>query len=297
MATLTTAGVKIPDQIFEPWLEKVGANSTIQALSGAIPMKFGPGEAMLFDIGEAEFVGEGANKAGSTISKTIQSIKPFKFQKTVRWTDEVKYADEDHQLKVIEQVLARIQPALSRALDFGVYHGIDPLSGDVAADMTVKLSDTTNSVEIATAKPYTYIDAADELVLAGSYTPRDIALDPTWASKFSTARGTNSEQKLYPNFRLDTAVSELDGHRASVSRTVGAVGIATVDTDVKAFVGDFSGIGWGLQREVGLKMIEFGDPDGGGDLQRNNQVAFRAEVIYGWGIADLDAFTKIIDAV
>ena len=34
---------------------------------------------------------------------------------------------------------------------------------------------------------------------------------------------------------------------------------------------------------------------GAGDLQRNNQVAFRAEVVYGWGIADLNAFAKIHD--
>ena len=40
-------------------------------------------------------------------------------------------------------------------------------------------------------------------------------------------------------------------------------------------------------------MIRYGDPDGNGDLQRNNQVAFRAEVVYGWGIADLEAFAVI----
>ena len=40
-------------------------------------------------------------------------------------------------------------------------------------------------------------------------------------------------------------------------------------------------------------MIRYGDPDGNGDLQRNNQVAFRAEVVYGWGIADLSAFALI----
>ena len=88
----------------------------------------------------------------------------------------------------------------------------------------------------------------------------------------------------------------LEGHATSVSNTVGAVGIAAAATNVRAFVGDFSAIRWGVQRNIGLEMIEFGDPDGGGDLKRNNQVAFRAEVVYGWGIADLLAFTKI-DAV
>ena len=42
-------------------------------------------------------------------------------------------------------------------------------------------------------------------------------------------------------------------------------------------------------------MLFRSDPDGSGDLQRNNQVAFRAEVVYGWGIADLNAVAKIHD--
>ena len=91
--------------------------------------------------------------------------------------------------------------------------------------------------------------------------------------------------------------SELDGHRASVSNTVGAVGVASTATTVIGFVGDFSAIRWGVQKQIGLEVIRYGDPDGGGDLKRKNQVAFRAEVVYGWGIADLNAFAKVIDAV
>ena len=298
MATLNSSSLSIPKQIFDPWLGKVKGGSTIAALSGAIPMKFGTGESMTFDIGEAEYVGEGANKGGSTVTPTIKTVKPFKFHKTVRWTEEVKWADEDHQLEVLANILDVIQPALSRALDFGVFHGINPTGGAPVAAMTEYLSQTTNSVEIvASDKAYGNMDAADALVLAASYVPKHIALAPTWASKFSSARGVNSEQKLYPNFKLTTEPSELDGHVASVSDTVSAIGVAAAATNVKAFVGDFSGIRWGVQKQIGLKMIEYGDPDGGGDLQRNNQVAFRAEVVYGWGIANLNAFAKIIDAV
>jgi hypothetical protein len=297
MAVMDTGDIAIPDQIFDPWLGKVKYGSAVAALSDSIPMKFGSGSTMTFDIGEAEYVGEGANKGASTVTPTTKTVTPYKFHKTVRWTEEVQWADEDHQLNVISQVLDLIQPALSRALDFGVFHGINPTGGAAVAAMAESLSDTTNSVEIAAAAPYTYLDAADALVLADGGVPRDLAIDPAWASSFSTLRGTNSEQKLYPNFQLSTAVSELDGHRASVSNTVGAVGVAAVATTVKAFDGDFSAIRWGVQRAIGLEMIRYGDPDGQGDLKRNNQVAFRAEVVYGWGIADLDVFAKIIDAV
>lgn len=298
MATLltTTSPLSLPAQKIAAWAGKVGEGSAVAALSGQTPMIFGSGQAFVFNIGEAEYVGEGANKAGSTITPTAQTVTPFKFHKTVRMSQEVLWADEDGQLAAVDQILAEIQPSLSRALDYGVFHGINPTGGATVAAMTQVLSATTNSVEVASQTPYALLDAADALVLADLYVPSGAALDPSLASQFVTAR-TSDGIKLYPGFVPTTAPSDLDGHRTSVSKTVGAVGVAAVDTDVKGFVGDFSAIRWGIQKEIGLELIEYGDPDGGGDLKRNNQVAFRAEVVYGWGIADLNAFAKIIDAV
>ncbi len=299
MAAFTSGQLELPSELIDPFLGKVKYGSTIATLSDALPMKFGKGQSMTFDIGEAEYVGEGQQKSGSTVTPTVKTTNPFKFQKTVRMNEEVLWADEDSQLEAVEQILALIQPSLSRALDFGVFHGINPASGERATAMTEFLSQTTNVVEIgATDKPYSNLDAADTLVLADGYVPRDVAIDPTWAAKFTTLRAQQTEQRLYPNFTLATApASELEGHRASVSNTVGAIGIADTATNVKAFDGDFGSIRWGIQRAIGLEPIRYGDPDGQGDLKRNNQVAFRAEVVYGWGIADLNAFAKLIDAV
>lgn len=298
MATLATGSLSIPKQKLEPWLGAVKYGSAVATLSDATPMVFGEGEYMTFNIGEAEYVAEGADKGASTVTPTTKTVKPFKFHKTVRMNEEVLWADEDAQLDAVQRILDEIQPSLSRALDFGVFHEINPTGGAVVAAMNGGLTDTTNLVEYAAAdKPYVSLDAADALVLADGFVPRDIALAPSYASKFSALRGTNSEQKLYPNFRLGTEVSELDGHRASVSNTVDGTGVLAVDTKVLAFVGDFSAIRWGIQRNIGLEVIRYGDPDGGGDLKRKNQVAFRAEVVYGWGIADLSAFAKIHDLV
>ena len=298
MVSLATGSLSIPKQKLDPWLGKVTNGSAVAALSGAVPMVFGEGEWMTFNIGEAEYVGEGADKGASTVTPTTKTVKPFKFHKTIRMNEEVLWADEDHQLMAISQILDEIQPALSRALDFGVFHEINPTGGAVVAAMNGGLTDTTNLVEyVAADKPYVSLDAADALVLAGGYVPRDIALAPSYAAKFSALRGTTTEQKIYPGLKLGTEVSELDGHRASVSSTVSGTGVIAVDTKVLGFVGDFSAIRWGVQRNIGLEVIKYGDPDGGGDLKRKNQVAFRAEVVYGWGIADLNAFAKIHDLV
>lgn len=298
MASFATGSLSIPKQKLSPWLGAISNGSAVSTLSAQTPMTFGEGESWTFDIGEAEYVAEGAQKGASTITPTTKTIKPFKFHKTLRFNEEVLWADEDRQLEVIDEILALIQPALSRALDFGVFHEINPTGGAVVAAMNGGLTDTTNLVEYAAAdKPYVSLDAADGLVLADGFVPRDIALDPAYAAKFSSLRGINSEQKLYPNFRLGIETSELDGHRASVSNTVRGSGVLAVDTKVLGFVGDFSAIRWGVQKQIGLEVIKYGDPDGGGDLKRNNQVAFRAEVVYGWGIANLNAFAKIHDLV
>lgn len=298
MASLATSSLTIPKQKIDPWLGKIQNGSCVATLSAQTPMTFGEGESWTFDIGEAEYVAEGGDKGASSVTVTTKTVKPYKFHKTLRFNEEVLWADEDRQLEVVDEILALIQPSLSRALDFGIFHEINPATGAVVTAMNGGLTDTTNSVEYAsTDKPYVSLDAADALVLADGFVPRDIALDPVYAAKFSALRGTNSEQKLYPNFRLGIETSELDGHRASVSNTVGAVSVATAATNVLGFVGDFSAIRWGVQKSIGLEVIRYGDPDGGGDLKRKNQVAFRAEVVYGWGIADLNAFAKVVDAV
>src|SRR5690606_32951184 len=117
---------------------------------------------------------------------------PFKFHKTIRFNQEVLWADEDHQLGVVNDILEQIQPALSRALDYGVIHGINPTGGAAVTAMTQKLSASTNVVNRSTAtpgKPYADLDAADALVLADGYVPSDVALDPAFASAFSALRG------------------------------------------------------------------------------------------------------------
>ena len=296
MATFATGSLTIPKQKIEPWLGKIKGGSVVASLSTPVPMTYGEGESWTFDIGEAEYVAEGAQKGQSTVTPTTKSIKPFKFHKTLRFNEEVLWADEDRRLEVIDEILDLIQPALSRALDFGVIHEVNPTTGAVVTAMNGGLTDTTNVVEYAsTDKPYVSLDAADALVLADNYIPRDVALSPAYASKFSALRGTNSEQKLYPNFRLGTDVSELDGHRASVSDTVSASTVLATDTKILGIVGNFDAVRWGVQKSIGLEVIRYGDPDGAGDLKRNNQVAFRAEIVYGWGVADLNAFAKIHD--
>lgn len=293
MTVLKTGDLTIPTQIIEPWIKSVSNGSVISALSPNIPMKFGKGEAFVFGTDEAEYVGEGANKGDSTYESKVQRIEPFKFHKTVRWTEEVMWASEDHQLEVLDQILAEIQPSLSRALDYGVIHGVNPKDGSPADKMTQKLAAAT-SVVVAdpNKKAFLEVDAADALVLGKNNLPSGIALDPSFAVRFAGIRDDYG-RKIYPDLSYETAPSNLEGHKSSVSKTVSGTGVVKTPSNILGIVGDFSAVRWGIQKSVGLEVIRYGDPDGNGDLKRNNQVAFRAEVVYGWGIADLDAFALI----
>ena len=57
------------------------------------------------------------------------------------------------------------------------------------------------------------------------------------------------------------------------------------------------GIRWGVQRDLPLEVITYGDPDGQGDLKRKNQIALRVEIVYGWAVMDLDAFALVVDKI
>jgi HK97 family phage major capsid protein len=285
--TITTSEIDIPDQILDPFMKRIQHGSSIAQLSTPEPMKFGRGTFTSFDTDEAEYVGEGANKGPSDVTSSSKTILPFKFQKTVRFTNEVQWADEDHQLEVIQTILNLIPRSLSRALDYGVIHAVNPKTLSPVTAMTSHgyLAQAA-ATKAAGADIIADLDWAYASVLTNGYVPNGVALAPALAVEAVTARN-NDQVKLFPEFRPTTEASSLDAFRASTSNTVSAA------NSLLAVAGDFDAVRWGVQRSIGLEMIEFGDPDGQGDLKRTNEVAFRAEIVYGWGIADLAAFALL----
>lgn len=291
-----TGDIAIPTDVLTPWVSSIQSGSAVAALSPAIPMLFGKGESFTITGGEAEYVGEGAAKSETPDVLTPHAIGQFKFHKTVRFSNEVVWADEDRQLEVLDAVLAQVQPSLSRALDFGVIHGINPLSGEAVAVMNGGIAATDAVATAADGTPvYDVVDEADQLVLENGNLPSGLAADPALLARYGRLRDKDG-RRLYDNLDYSTSsAGSLDGHTYAASRTVGAKGVAKTDTGILGVVGDFSAVRWGVQKAVGIELIEFGDPDGAGDLKRHNQVAIRAEVVYGWGIADLDAFALVKD--
>jgi len=295
MTVLATTGITLPKNIAAGMWSKAQSGSVVAALSGAEPMQFGEVDIMTFDAPpRAEYVAEGGDKSSSGGTFGSKTVVPHKAQVTMRFNQEVKWADDDYQLGVLRTLAAAGGVALARALDLGVIHRINPLTGLAAASITGKLNDTTNRVEVAGAADLE-VEAAAGLVIGDGFTPNGVAFDPGYAWTISIARYEDGRKK-FPELGYDVNISNFGGLRASVSNTVSGVPEAT-DTKLRGIVGDWTTVRWGVQRRVPIEMIEFGDPDGQGDLKRKNQIALRLEVVYGWAFMDLNAFAAIEDAV
>lgn len=309
MVALATGTFSLPNHMVPGVWQKAQGQSVLARLSAAEPQEFGAQQYMTLTAPpRGEVVGEGGQKSESTATFAPVTAIPRKVQVTQRFNQEVKWADDSRQLGVLQTMADLSGVALGRALDLIAIHGINPLTGAALSGSPAKILDSTNVVELVTATvglPDQAIEAAVGLVLDDSISPNGLALDNSYAFKLATQRNPTTGQKLYPELGFGADASAFSGLRAAVSDTVrGGPEAVTASTgayrttnpNVKAIAGDFSAFRWGVQVNVPLELIEFGDPDGLGDLKRSNQIAIRAEVVYGIGIMSTDAFAVVKDA-
>lgn len=285
MAALNTSDVTLPTQIVDGIVEKTKTGSTIAALSGQEPMRFGEATIVTFDDDlTAEFVEESGAKSDDEAAPGAVVAVPHKAVVNFRTSDEFLIAEEDYQLGILAKFEEKCARALARGLDLGAYYRINPRTGNEIASWTNYLNTTTNRVEVG-ADADMDIEAAAGLIIGDGYIPTGIAMDPQYAWTLATARYPDTRKK-YPELGLGASVSSFEGLRASVSSTVSGKprdGDAD-DNGVRAILGNFtSGLRWGVQRSFPFRMLEYGDPDNvGRDLAGHNEVLFRAEVIYAW---------------
>mgnify|MGYP000930457636 FL=1 len=290
MAAITTKNITLPKEVAQQVVTKARDTSTIAALSPSTPMLFKDMTHILFsEEPEAEFVGEGASKSPADAELAPVQGEIHKAQVTVRLSDEVKWADEDSQIGIIDAIVDASSAAIGRALDYGIFHAINPRTGTAVSSMTA-LTAGANSVT-ATSDASADLDSLVEAVNE-SYDIDGIALSKTWANELRKIRVKNTGMRLYPEIPLNLQVGNLDGIAAATSGTVNGA-LAKTATNVLAILGQFGLIKWGIVRDLGLDVIETGDPDGLGDLKRFNQVAYRTEVVYSWAVLDPKGFAVL----
>lgn len=283
---LTTAKITLPTDVAIGIVNKASDTSTIAALSPSTPMLFRNQDYMVFNpASEAEVVEEGANKSAYEQTLTTVTAKRVKLQTTTRVTSELEWADEDNRTQIIESIVADQAAAFARALDYVVYHAVNPKTGATLTGYTA-LSGTATQVT-ATGDAVKDMDAIVDAV-AADYDVNGIALSKTFAASLRKVRVPSTGMRLYPEIPLNLQPGTVEGVKAATSGTVSGVK-ATTATKVLAFAGDFSVIKWGLVRDMTSEVIPYGDPDGAGDLQRSNQIAYRTEGVYGFAVLDAKA--------
>lgn len=294
MAALITSDFEIPAEISAGIFEKAQKGSTLAQLSGARPQKFGKQQVFVLTAPpKAELVGEAAQKSPTPASYSSKTVNPFKLQVTMRFSQEVQWADEDTQIGVLQDLASNAGIALGRALDLVGIHKINPLTGTVSELVKEGLIDTKQSTTLTGTKYDEAVEAAAGTVISAGYTPTGIAMDPALSFGLSTMRDTTG-RKIYPELGFGQNITNFAGMNAAVSDTVSAKNEISVASKLLGITGQFDAFRWGVQRSIGAHLIEYGDPDGLGDLQRSNQVAIRAEIVYGIGIMDSNAFAKIV---
>lgn len=294
----------MPREIADGMVKKTLSTSTIAKLSEQEPMRFGKTDIITFnDLPRAQFVEENGDKESTSGSFGSVTAAPHKAQVTMRFSQEVQWADDEHQLGVLRTLASAGADALSRALDLGVFHRINPLNGQAITTWTNYINATTKRVELGKggSDPDADFRAAAGLIINDLDTGVQVtgaALDPkfTWALAnlmVKDGAGVTSTPR-YPQLGLGADVSSFMGVPVAVGSTVSGLPEAA-DTKVRAIVGDFTGgIRWGIQKELPVELITYGDPDGQGDLKRKNQIALRLEIVYGW-YAFVDRFAVVAE--
>lgn len=280
---LTTAKITLPTDVAVGIVNKASDTSTIAALSPSTPMLFRDQDYMVFNpTAEAEVVEEGAQKGAYEVSTSPVTAKRVKLQTTTRVTSELEWADEDNRTQIIESIVADQAAAFARALDYVLYHAVNPKDGTALSGYTALSATATQVTSTGDA-----VEDMDALVdaIAATYDINGIALSKTFAASLRKVRVPSTGMRLYPEIPMNLQPGTVEGVKAATSGTVSGA-LAKTATKVLAFAGDFSVIKWGLVRDMTAQVIPYGDPDGAGDLQRTNQIAYRTEGVYGFAVLD-----------
>ncbi len=295
----TSVALFNPEQVTDVF-NKVSGHSAIAALCGQTPVPFAGMETYIFTMdGEAAIVAEGGQKpAGDAKFKKV-AVKPLKIVYQHRLTDEFINMAEEVALPYLEQFYDGFAKKAARALDIMAFKGLNPATK--AASTEIGTNNFDSKIEQTVAYEATNaddnIDEAVSKIMEKDGNATGIAMSPGVAADMGKIKDkSGSKVSLYPEFRFGGKPKSFGGLGLDINNTVsfGASAEPSAANTV-AYIGDFqSAMKWGYTQDVKTEIIQYGDPDGQGDLKRTNEIVIRAEAYIGWGIIDPDSFVRIV---
>lgn len=291
--TITKSTALFNPQLVTDVFSKVKGHSALANLSGQTPIPFVGNDVFVFSMdGEASIVGEGENKPAGNAKFEKVTIKPIKFVYQHRLTDEFIRMSEEQQVPYLQQFTDGFAKKMARALDIAALHGVNPADATASAIVGTNHFDSkvTNAVTVTSGKEDEALDDAVALIQANDGDVTGMAMTPQYASAMGKIKASGTGTYLYPEFRFGATPDSFAGRATNVNKTVGFNG-----SKDGVIMGDFEkAFRWGYAQNVPMEVIQYGDPDGLGDLKRTNQIVLRAEAYIGWGILDSESFAKIV---
>lgn len=290
MATLAK-GTLFPTQLESQIFSKVKGHSSLAMMSGQEALPFNGKDVFTFNYSsDVSVVGEGAQKPAGDGAIAPVSMQPVKVVYQMRVNDEFMYASDEYKTNILATFAEGFAKKLGAGLDKMALHGINPATGSGVTALQAKSFDTlvTNKVEYVGDNADTNIDSAVALVEAAEYDVNGAILSPI--ARGAIAGLSTDNGRKYPEFAFGATPDTLGAMKLDTNATVSAN--SSVD---RAIVGDFSAFKWGIAKELPLEVIEYGNPDGQGDLKQYNQIVLRSEAYIGWAIMDPAAFARVTD--
>lgn len=297
---MDTTKLIIPDSYLPKIYNVINENAVIPALIPQTPQFYNLADTIYLKrkpVTQYVQPVEGGTKETTDAEFGTREMKKFKIQTTIRLTEDMVWANEDNTATEdqVDVILAEMNESLGQGVDAGMIHQFDPHTQGLVTD----------AASVALAKVGTQVTATDDLqadmdslpdsIIAAGLNVSGVALDTMHANALRKLRNRDG-LKLYPEVPLKVnTMGSFEGLDAVVSGNVSGRSFTGLgDTGIKAIMGDWSMAQWGIIREIALRRFDVGDPDNRGyDLAYKNEVAYRVEMVFAFGLLRDDAFAVL----
>lgn len=273
-------GDKFPAEVSAQIFNLVKGHSTVAKLNARQPISFNGNETFTFSMdGDISIVAEGGQKPDGGFKFEPVVIQPIKVMYQGRVSDEFNYASDEARLQIMSAWMEGAAKKFGAGLDKMAFHGVNPATGQVSSLIKTYF----DQVQKITATSDIEADLEDAIAAIGEADNTGYAFSKAGAA--ALGKVTEAGVRQYPEFRLGGNPATFNGVPSDVNSTVSPDSVVLGDW-ANAFK-------WGYAKDISFEVIEYGDPDGLGDLKRTNEVCLRAEAYVGFAIMDPTAFSRV----
>lgn len=295
----------LPKTLVGPIFDQAQESSLVMKYGQQIPVTYGetviPTTTKRPEVGQvgsgtSNEEREGGVKPLSGTAWDTRSFSPIKLATIVTVSEE--FARSNPQ-GLYTQLQGDLAYAIGRGIDLAVFHGREPLSGNLlqGIDTDNVISNTSNFKNLVNGSIYDgLLDGYD--AVNSRFEFNGWAVDPRFRSRlvreavWRDANGNTDPARV----DLSSKSGDILGLPANFGRAVGGDLGAATDSGLRIIGGDFSQLRYGFADQIRVKISDTASLTDANNqtvsLWQTNQVAVLIEVTFGWVLGDKEAFVK-----